>query len=102
MLGRRSRALASRTVAKYATKSTEAAGLDIPPLHCRTCAGAGTTSPDLGNRFCRACGGTGRRRGIVLDDLNAHVRALIDMCWKLGGHREYAIVRLRRWAHQLG
>lgn len=86
-------------VAKYATKSTEAAGIDIPPLFCRTCTGRGITTPTAG-RLCRSCNGTGRRPGIVLDHLTDHVRALVDTCWRLGGHPEYA--GLRRWAHQLG
>lgn len=86
-------------VAKYATKSTEAAGIDIPPLFCRTCTGRGVTTP-TGGRLCRSCNGTGRRPGIVLDHLTGHIRALVDTCWRLGGQPQYA--GLRRWAHQLG
>jgi hypothetical protein len=40
-------------VAKYATKSTEAAGIDIPPLICRTCTGRGVMH--TGGRLCRSC-----------------------------------------------
>lgn len=86
-------------VAKYATKSTEAAGIDIPPLFCRTCTGRGVTV-HTGGRLCRSCNGTGRRPGITLDRLTGHVRALVETCWRLGGQSEYA--GLRRWAHQLG
>ena len=86
-------------VAKYATKSTEAAGIDIPPLFCRTCTGHGVTTP-TGGRLCRSCNGTGRRPGITLDRLTDHVRTLVDTCWRLGGHPQYG--GLRRWAHQLG
>ncbi|WP_203737548.1 replication initiator [Actinoplanes cyaneus] len=87
-------------VAKYATKATEKAGIDIRPLHCRTCDGNGVISGLL----CRACSGSGRRRGTAaaLDRLSPHVRALVDTCWRLGGQPEYAGLRLRRWAHQLG
>jgi hypothetical protein len=87
-------------VAKYATKATENAGIDLRPLHCRTCDGISVTS----GRLCRSCSGTGRRSGntAVLDRLTPHVRALVDTCWRLGGQPEYARLRLRRWAHQLG
>jgi hypothetical protein len=88
-------------VAKYATKSTEAAGIDIPPLFCRTCAGRGITIR-TGGRLCRTCAGTGRRRDTALDPLTPHVRALVETCWRLGGQPQYAELRLRRWAHQLG
>lgn len=85
-------------VAKYATKSTEAAGIDIPSLSCRTCTGRGVMH--TGGRLCRSCNGTGRRPGITLDHLTGHVRTLLDTCWQLGGHPQYG--GLRRWAHQLG
>ncbi len=32
----------------------------------------------------------------------AHVRALMGMCWRLGGLRELEDLRLRAWAHTLG
>lgn len=88
-------------VAKYATKSTEAAGIDIAPLFCRACTGHGVTTPASG-RLCRCCNGTGRRPGITLDHLTGHVRALVETCWRLGGQPQYDGLRLRRWAHQLG
>jgi hypothetical protein len=94
----------ARYVAKYATKSTEAAGIILKPLHCRACAGTGVTigRVDVRHGLCRTCGGTGRRRGVWLDHLNGHVRALVEVCWRLGGQNEHADLHLRRWAHQLG
>ncbi|HEX5144951.1 MAG TPA: replication initiator [Mycobacterium sp.] len=91
-------ATVARYVAKYATKSTEAAGIDIPPISCRICTGAGVTQ----SRLCRACGGTGRRSGVRLGHLTEHVNALVETCWRLGGQPAYAGLGLRRWAHQLG
>ncbi len=89
----------ARYVAKYATKSAEAAGLAIPPAGCRTCHGAATT---IAGGLCRSCGGTGRWRGVRLDGLTEHARALVETCWRLGGQREFAPLRLRRYAHQAG
>jgi len=88
----------ARYVAKYATKSTESAGLNLPPICCRTCHGAGTAPSGL----CRTCGGTGRRRGVRLDELTGHAHALVETCWRLGGQPEFAPLRLRRYAHQAG
>ncbi|WP_434098892.1 replication initiator [Streptomyces xantholiticus] len=34
--------------------------------------------------------------------VNAHVRALMRTCWRLGGLAEYEPLRLRAWAHTLG
>ncbi|MFI9078699.1 replication initiator, partial [Streptomyces sioyaensis] len=34
--------------------------------------------------------------------VNAHIRALMGMCWRLGGLRELEALRLRAWAHTLG
>jgi len=85
-------------VAKYATKSTEVAGIDLPSITCRTCYGDTVTQ----DRLCRSCGGTGRRRGVRLDHLTGHTRTLVESRWRLGGQPEYAGLRLRRWAHQLG
>jgi hypothetical protein len=89
----------ARYVAKYATKSAEAAGLGIPPVCCRACDGAAVT---VGSRLCRSCGGTGRRRGVRLDELTDHARALVETCWRLGGLPAFAPLRLRRYAHQAG
>jgi hypothetical protein len=64
-------------IAKYATKATESfgAGLD-------------------------------RRLGADdlehLDELPAHVAALVRAAWALGGHPEFTGLRLRAWAHMLG
>ena len=88
----------ARYVAKYATKSAETAGLNLAPICCRTCHGAGTATSGL----CRTCGGTGRRRGVGLDELTDHGRALVQTCWGLGGYPEYGPLRPRRYAHQGG
>lgn len=34
--------------------------------------------------------------------VSAHLRALMGMCWRLGGQPELAHLRLRAWAHTLG
>jgi hypothetical protein len=88
----------ARYVAKYATKSAESAGLNLASICCGTCHGAGTGISGL----CRTCAGTGRRRGVLLDELPDHARALVDTCWRLGGYPEYGSLRLRRYAHQAG
>jgi hypothetical protein len=90
-------------VAKYATKSTEATGITIAPLHCQTCSGTGGSVSPAGTfagGLCRACGGTGRRRRVTLAGLSPHARALVETCWRLGGCPQHN--RLRRWTHQLG
>jgi uncharacterized Zn-finger protein len=88
----------ARYVAKYATKSAETAGLNLASICCRTCHGTGTGIAGL----CRTCAGSGRRRGVRLDELPGHARALVETCWRLGGQPEYAPLRLRRYAHQAG
>jgi hypothetical protein len=96
----------ARYVAKYATKSTEAAGLELGPIHCHGCAGGGSTG--IGDRhleksrLCRTCHGTGRRASVDLSGLPEHARRLVDTCWRLGGRPEFAGLKLRRWAHMLG
>jgi len=93
----------ARYVAKYATKAAEATGVNLPALYCRHCNGSGTPpAHDDGVKLCRACGGTGRRRGVDLGDLSEHARTLVETCWSLGGLPELRALRLRRWAHQLG
>lgn len=99
-------AAVARYIAKYATKSTETAGVELRSLACRGCAGTGTVR--LGDtevtRGCRDCQGTGRRPDAAgdLDGLSPHALALIDTCWRLGGIEELAGLKLRRWAHMLG
>ena len=63
-------------VAKYATKSSDAAGA-------------------LDRRI---------RRPEEIDRLaiNAHLRRLVRECWRLGGMPQYRGLRLRAWAHTLG
>ncbi|MEU5959445.1 replication initiator, partial [Streptomyces sp. NPDC047525] len=39
---------------------------------------------------------------IRLAPVNAHVRALMGVCWRLGGLPELAGLRLRSWTHTLG
>ncbi len=62
-------------IAKYATKSTEAAG-----------------------------GLMHRLEGSDLRDLKVrpHVRRLVECAWRLGGEQHLAGLRVRRWAHALG
>jgi hypothetical protein len=64
-------------IAKYATKATESfgAGLD------------------------RRIGADDLER---LDQLPAHIGALVRACWELGGRPELDRLRLRAWAHMLG
>jgi hypothetical protein len=98
----------ARYVAKYATKSTESAGLELSPLACRSCAGRGRVEvdeADVPERFCPRCHGHGRRDGVSwLDDpgLSAHARRLVETCWQLGGLPGLEALKLRRWAHMLG
>ena len=100
--GEVSDAAVARYVAKYATKSTETAGVELRSLACRGCAGTGTAR--LGDtevtQVCRDCHGIGRRPGAAndLDGLSPHALALIDACWRLGGMEELAGLKLRRWA----
>lgn len=91
-------------VAKYATKSAESTGTPSGPIWCRACdaTGATTAGQPAVTRMCRDCHGTARRTLDVTEPLSDHARALIDMCWKLGGLPEFADLRLRHWAHLLG
>ncbi len=41
-------------------------------------------------------------RDIAVAPVSPHVRALMATCWRLGGLRELAPLRLRSWAHTLG
>lgn len=100
-------AVVARYVAKYATKSVETAGVLLGPIWCRACAGNGFTHINLPGGavrvlVCRQCRGTGRRQGVDLTGLSAHVAALIGTCWRLGSVHELAHLKLRRWAHMLG
>lgn len=97
----------ARYIAKYATKSTESAGLTLPPLWCRPCQGTGRTAhhlpshPDL-HIPCQECRGTGQITDLDGWHLTNHARRLIDTCWHLGAAPELAHLKLRRWAHMLG
>lgn len=94
-------AAVARYVAKYATKSTESAGLELPPLYCRSCTGTGRA----GTRWCRVCHGHGLREGgRLLGDaaLSPHARRIVETCWQLGGVAGLEQLKLRRWAHMLG
>jgi hypothetical protein len=66
---------AAAYIAKYATKSTEAAGGLMHRLE----------PSDLANLTVRP-----------------HVRRLVECAWRLGAERHLAGLRLRRWAHALG
>lgn len=86
-------------IAKYATKSTTAGAVDTP-LYCRRCDGFGASKH---GRYCEECEGTGLRIFGWEDlDVSDHMRAMIRMCWDLGGLPEFAELKLRRWAHMLG
>jgi hypothetical protein len=97
----------ARYIAKYATKSAESAGVELPPLACRPCSGAGrrlVRSPDRDDVLlpCRSCSGTGRTLDLDQWELTDHARRLIETCWQLGGIPELESLRLRKWAHMLG
>jgi len=94
-------ATVARYVAKYATKAAEAAGVDLGPIACRSCAGRGTR-PGTPVMVCPRCGGTGRRPGVSLRHLTGHARALVSTCWWLGRQPAFAELRLRCYAHMLG
>jgi hypothetical protein len=109
--GSLSGAAVARYVAKYATKSTESAGLELGALYCRSCAGSGREQStleqgsDAPGRWCRSCHGHGRRAGAVSLDglgLTAHARALVETAWSLGAVPGLEDLKLRRWAHMLG
>ncbi|MGH3492978.1 MAG: replication initiator, partial [Sciscionella sp.] len=97
----------ARYIAKYATKSAESAGVELPPLACRPCAGSGRTLVRVADYDdtlipCRSCSGAGRTIDLDQWELTDHARRLIDTCWSLGAIPELAPLRLRRWAHMLG
>jgi hypothetical protein len=97
----------ARYIAKYATKSAEAAGVELPPIACRTCAGSGRTAENTPDRPpvlvpCSGCGGHGRSLDLDHSGLTDHARRLIEACWTLGAVPELAELRLRKWAHMLG
>jgi hypothetical protein len=97
----------ARYIAKYATKSAESAGVELPPLACRGCKGTGripehiTLYPAIPTP-CPTCRGKGSVIDLDLWNLTSHVRTLIDTCWQLGALPELAELGLRRWAHMLG
>lgn len=97
----------ARYIAKYATKSAETSGVELPPMACRTCAGSGRTphhAPDHPDLLmpCRSCSGKGRTLDLDQWELTDHARRLIDTCWDLGALPELAELKLRKWAHMLG
>jgi hypothetical protein len=97
----------ARYIAKYATKSTEVTGAELPRIACRTCDGTGrvaTQHPDRPLLFvpCAACAGVGRAVDLDQWTLTDHARRLIETCWLLGSIPELASLRLRQWAHMLG
>jgi hypothetical protein len=97
----------ARYIAKYATKSAEIAGVELPPIACRACVGTGrTTRPGPGalpvTVRCAVCGGDGRTLDLDHWNLTDHARRLIETCWLLGAIPELADLRLRQWAHMLG
>ena len=100
----------ARYIAKYATKSTEASGIELRPLACRTCQATGTTTRTLPNGtshavFCPDCHGTGTRTprdALPRADPADHTGRLLATCWNLGGKPELSTLRLRQWAHTLG
>ena len=101
----------ARYIAKYAAKSTETTGVDLRPLACRTCHGSGTLRIEKASgsavaRFCDACHGHSRDQSSwsTLNDtsVTAHVRKLVETCWRLGALPDFAALRLRAWAHLLG
>ncbi len=99
--------MVARYIAKYATKSAESAGVELPPLACRACSGSGRTlvrSPDRDDVLlpCRSCAGLGRTINLDTWELTEHARRLIETCWTLGGIPELESLRLRKWAHMLG
>jgi hypothetical protein len=97
----------ARYIAKYATKSAESSGVELPPMACRACAGSGRIlhhAPDLPDVLvpCRSCSGAGRTLDLDQWKLTDHARRLIDTCWSLGAVPELAPLKLRKWAHMLG
>jgi hypothetical protein len=100
-------AVVARYIAKYSTKSAETAGIELPPLACRSCRGVGRIHDHVPGYLdlvtpCPACHGAGTTLDLDLWHLTGHARALIDTCWQLGAQPELADLGLRRWAHMLG
>ncbi|MBS2966419.1 replication initiation protein [Actinocrinis puniceicyclus] len=100
----------ARYIAKYATKTTETTGAELPPLTCRTCHATGSITRDHGtgrstSAFCPDCHGTGRRdtwAALLRPTISEHARRLVETCWHLGGMPHLSALRLRQWAHMLG
>jgi hypothetical protein len=97
----------ARYIAKYATKSAEDAGVELPRIACRTCHGTGHTTtrdPDMPTIHPRCATCTGHGRTLDLDpwDLTDHARTLIETCWHLGNLPGLEELKLRQWAHMLG
>lgn len=88
-------------IAKYATKGARTAGTVDYPLACRDCAGLGRLPGNEAAR-CRPCHGTGLSYYLDSLQVTPHARAMIDMCWTLGGQPALEHLRLRPWAHMLG
>ncbi len=88
-------------IAKYATKGAGTAGTFDHPLACRECAGLGRLLGTDATR-CRPCHGTGLTYDLDSLQVTPHARAMIDMCWFLGGQTALEDLRLRPWAHMLG
>ena len=96
-------AAVARYVAKYATKSTESAGLELPPLYCRSCGlvsgrARGPLVPGVpwsrearGRRLAARSGPLRRTRGGSSRPAGSSAA--------LPGLEE---LKLRRWAHMLG
>lgn len=89
-------------LAKYATKGAETAGTIDRPLTCRRCKGSGTERWADKVVRCGLCRGDGAREQLGLLPLRSHARAMVIMCWHLGGLPELTALRLRPWAHMLG
>ena len=93
----------ARYIAKYATKGTEAAGTELPPLACRDCQATGYRAIEGCDPMpCSSCDATGRRLDLDAWHLREHHRILIETCWRLGTIPGLASLRLRQWAHMLG
>jgi hypothetical protein len=94
-------------IAKYATKSAEAAGTIDTPICCRHCGGAGIVRAEgiPAGITCRPCAGSGlrdRAQGLDLSEVSDHARRMIQICWRLAEIPELAERNLRKWAHMLG
>ncbi|MFE3995907.1 replication initiator [Streptomyces goshikiensis] len=90
-------------VAKYATKSADAAGTLDRALFCRPCQGRGAMLLPHGTPLpCTACNGTGQARPLPRLSVARHMRQMIRSCWELGKLPEFADLKLWKWAHMLG